>query len=101
MKLLRNIFSFLIITLVKFYQAAISPWLGKSCRYSPTCSRYMIEAVEEWGPLKGFWLGIKRIGSCHPWGGEGYDPVPKRTSNKEHSTLKSEQDTSSDDSKSV
>ena len=83
MKLLSNIFSLLIVSLVKFYQAAISPWLGKSCRYSPTCSRYMIEAVEEWGPLKGFWMGIKRIGRCHPWGGDGYDPVPKKNNEQE------------------
>ncbi len=78
MRWLKFIFSKLIIGLVRFYQLAISPWLGKSCRYSPTCSQYMIEAVNEWGPLKGFWLGLKRIGSCHPWGGDGYDPVPKK-----------------------
>lgn len=99
MKLLSDIFSFLIIILVKFYQAAISPWLGKSCRYQPTCSRYMIEAVEEWGPLKGFWLGIKRIGTCHPWGGEGYDPVPRRTPNTEHPTSNVEQGSSSNETK--
>ncbi len=89
MKALKFIFSKLIIGLVRFYQLAISPWLGSSCRYSPTCSHYMIEAVNEWGPLKGFWLGIKRIGRCHPWGSDGYDPVPKKnpeqgTLNKEH-----------------
>lgn len=101
MKWLKLIFSKLIIVLVRFYQLAISPWLGKSCRYTPTCSQYMIEAVNEWGPLKGFWLGIKRIGSCHPWGGEGYDPVPKRTLNNEHLTLNVEKDSSSDSSKPV
>lgn len=78
MELLKYIFSKLIIGLVRFYQLAISPWLGSSCRYSPTCSQYMIEAVNEWGPLKGFWLGIKRIGRCHPWGDHGHDPVPKK-----------------------
>jgi|TARA_R110001599_G_scaffold184627_2_gene378339 putative membrane protein insertion efficiency factor len=77
MSLLKIIFSKLLIGLVRFYQLAISPWLGSSCRYSPTCSQYMIDAVKEWGPLKGFWLGIKRIGRCHPWGGDGHDPVPK------------------------
>ncbi|MBO6620922.1 MAG: membrane protein insertion efficiency factor YidD [Balneola sp.] len=77
MNLLKTIFSKLLIGLVRFYQLAISPWLGSSCRYSPTCSQYMIDAVKEWGPLKGFWLGIKRIGSCHPWGGDGHDPVPE------------------------
>jgi putative membrane protein insertion efficiency factor len=101
MKWLSDIFSFLIVVSVKFYQAAISPWLGKSCRYQPTCSRYMIEAVEKWGPLKGFWLGIKRIGRCHPWGGDGYDPVPRSTSNKDHRTPTAEQETSSDGSKPV
>lgn len=78
MKYINLILGGLIIGLVRFYQLAISPWLGKSCRYSPTCSQYMIEAVKEWGVFKGFWLGIKRLGTCHPWGGEGYDPVPKR-----------------------
>jgi len=84
MKWLKLIFSKLIVGSVRFYQLAISPWLGKSCRYTPTCSQYMIEAVNEWGPMKGFWLGIKRIGSCHPWGGEGYDPVPKKNNENEH-----------------
>ncbi|HKK24409.1 MAG TPA: membrane protein insertion efficiency factor YidD [Gracilimonas sp.] len=84
MKWLKLIFSKLIIGSVRLYQLAISPWLGKSCRYTPTCSQYMIEAVNEWGPMKGFWLGIKRIGSCHPWGGEGYDPVPKKNNENEH-----------------
>jgi hypothetical protein len=77
MNLLKTIFSKLLIGLVRFYQLAISPWLGSSCRYSPTCSQYMIDAVKEWGSLKGFWLGIKRIGRCHPWGGDGHDPVPE------------------------
>lgn len=66
------------ILLVRFYQLAISPWLGSNCRYQPTCSSYMIEALKEHGLLKGLWLGTKRIGRCHPWGGHGYDPVPKK-----------------------
>lgn len=74
--------------LVRFYQAAISPWMGKSCRYSPTCSQYMIEAVDEWGPLKGFWMGLKRIGRCHPWGGDGYDPVPRKNKDINNQTDK-------------
>lgn len=82
MKVLKFIFSKLIIGIVRFYQLAISPWLGSSCRYSPTCSHYMIEAVNEWGPLKGFWMGIKRIGRCHPWGSDGFDPVPENPKNK-------------------
>lgn len=64
--------------MVRFYQFAISPWMGSNCRYQPTCSSYMIEALKEHGLLKGMWLGTKRIGRCHPWGGHGYDPVPKK-----------------------
>lgn len=65
------------VILVRFYQYAISPWLGNNCRYQPTCSSYMIEALKEHGLIKGLWLGTKRIGRCHPWGSHGYDPVPK------------------------
>ncbi len=90
MKLLKLIFSKLIIGLVRFYQLAISPWTRSSCRYAPTCSHYMIEAVNEWGPLKGFWLGIKRIGRCHPWGGHGYDPVPKKLDPKNSNDIKTQ-----------
>jgi putative membrane protein insertion efficiency factor len=54
----------------------LSPWLGKSCRYIPTCSNYGIEAIQKYGFFKGGWLTFKRILSCNPWGGSGYDPVP-------------------------
>ncbi len=50
--------------------------LGQNCRYTPTCSQYSIDALKKHGAIKGFWLGMKRILSCHPWGGHGYDPVP-------------------------
>jgi putative membrane protein insertion efficiency factor len=62
--------------LVKLYQWIISPMLGPKCRYTPTCSQYMIEALDKYGPFKGLWLGLKRLSSCHPWGGHGHDPVP-------------------------
>ncbi|PWJ36138.1 membrane protein insertion efficiency factor YidD [Sediminitomix flava] len=65
-----------LIFLVRFYQQGISPYTPASCRYSPTCSQYMIEAIKKHGPVKGLKLGLKRIGKCHPWGGSGYDPVP-------------------------
>ncbi len=68
---------YLGIYLVKFYQTAISPYLGNNCRHQPTCSQYMIEAIEEWGFFKGVLLGIKRLSKCHPYGTSGYDPVPK------------------------
>lgn len=61
---------------VYFYRASISPLLPASCRYTPTCSQYTIEAVLKHGVFKGGWLAIKRICRCHPWGGSGYDPVP-------------------------
>jgi uncharacterized protein len=78
MKVVRKILGFPVIVLVKIYQWIISPILPQSCRYTPTCSNYMIEAVNVWGPIKGTYLGLKRIASCHPWGGHGHDPVPKR-----------------------
>lgn len=64
------------ILLIRIYQYTLSPFLGRSCRYTPTCSVYSVEAIKKHGPFKGGWLAIKRISSCHPWGGSGYDPVP-------------------------
>ena len=75
---LRRFFAFLFIIPVRIYQWVISPLFPSSCRYTPTCSQYTIEAIREWGPLRGGWMGIKRISSCHPWGGHGHDPVPRR-----------------------
>ena len=66
----------IMIILVRFYQRAISPLFPSSCRYTPTCSHYTVEALQKHGPFKGGYLGIRRILKCHPWGGEGYDPVP-------------------------
>lgn len=68
----------ILIFIVRFYQLTISPLLGANCRYSPTCSAYSIEALKVHGIFKGSYLAMKRILSCHPWGGHGYDPVPKR-----------------------
>ncbi|MCS6796404.1 MAG: membrane protein insertion efficiency factor YidD [Raineya sp.] len=75
-RFLQKIPASIAILLVKFYQIAISPWFPASCRYMPTCSVYMIEAIKKYGFFKGFWLGLKRLSRCHPWGGSGYDPVP-------------------------
>lgn len=81
---------YLIILPVRFYQYFISPLLGQRCRFQPTCSHYMIGAVEEWGFLKGGWMGLKRIAKCHPWGPWGYDPVPKK-GNQSDASVKKEQ----------
>ena len=67
---------YVLIGFVRFYQGAISPFLPNACRYTPTCSQYMIEAVTKHGVIRGGWLGLKRMGRCHPWGGHGHDPVP-------------------------
>lgn len=63
-----------LVLLVRLYQVTLSPLVGQSCRYEPTCSHYFIGAVRKHGPWSGSWLGLKRIGRCHPWGGSGYDP---------------------------
>jgi putative membrane protein insertion efficiency factor len=62
---------------VRGYRLVFSPWVGHGCRYQPTCSAYALEALERHGGIKGGWLMLRRIGRCHPWGGEGYDPVPR------------------------
>lgn len=68
--------AFIFILPIRVYQRLISPLLPPTCRYTPTCSEYSIQALKKYGPFKGSWLAIKRIVSCHPWGGHGYDPVP-------------------------
>ncbi|MDE3235029.1 MAG: membrane protein insertion efficiency factor YidD [Bacteroidota bacterium] len=71
-----QILSYPFILLIRFYQYVISPAIGPKCRYTPTCSQYAVEALRKYGIFKGLWLAIKRISSCHPWGGHGHDPVP-------------------------
>lgn len=73
-----KIITFPLVILIRFYQIAISPLLGKNCRFQPTCSHYTLEALRVHGLFKGLWLGINRILRCHPWGGQGYDPVPPK-----------------------
>ncbi|MBA2742778.1 MAG: membrane protein insertion efficiency factor YidD [Chthoniobacterales bacterium] len=78
--------------LIRGYQWTISPvlsWLGgpgAGCRFEPSCSRYFLEAVEAHGVLRGSWLGLKRLGRCQPWGGQGFDPVPRSCMTHEHTT---------------
>ena len=64
------------VLIIKIYQLVISPWLEPSCRYTPTCSAYALEAFKKHGLIKGFILSVKRISRCHPWGSHGHDPVP-------------------------
>jgi putative membrane protein insertion efficiency factor len=67
--------SYILIGLVWVYRGTLGLFLGGHCRYWPTCSQYMIEAIHKHGPVRGTWRGLKRIGRCHPFGGSGYDPV--------------------------
>ncbi|NRT15407.1 hypothetical protein HNP99_001754 [Flavobacterium sp. 28A] len=76
--MLKKILIFPFLVLVRFYQLVISPLTPAACRFEPTCSTYMIQALKEHGLFYGGFLGIKRIVSCNPWGKTGYDPVPKK-----------------------
>ena len=72
----KNLLSKMLIGLIRLYQITLSPFIGRACRYTPTCSNYGIEAIRKHGPFKGSWLTLKRVLSCNPWGGSVYDPVP-------------------------
>jgi len=63
---------------IRAYQTLLSPMLGQNCRFAPTCSAYMIQAINEWGVIKGIYLGTRRLMKCHPWGPHGHDPIPKK-----------------------
>lgn len=77
MQRIKKIIAFPFVVLIKFYQYVLSPYLGGSkCRYTPSCSQYTMDAIKKYGPIKGIFLGAKRISRCHPGGGHGYDPVP-------------------------
>ncbi|MBC7653109.1 MAG: membrane protein insertion efficiency factor YidD [Oligoflexus sp.] len=76
MQIINKIFGFIFLLIIKIYQFLISPLLGSSCRFTPTCSQYGVEAIKKHGAFKGGWLTLKRIGRCHPWGTHGHDPVP-------------------------
>ena len=68
---------FLILKFIKLYQNYLSPLLGPSCRFHPTCSEYALQAIENFGVIRGGFWAIKRILKCNPWGGNGFDPIPK------------------------
>lgn len=67
-----------LIVLIRGYQRFLSPLLGRTCRYEPTCSEYACQCLERYGLIRGSWLAARRIGRCHPFGGQGFDPVPER-----------------------
>lgn len=73
---LMRVLSWPLLLLIQFYRRCISPLTPPSCRFTPTCSQYGLEAIRRYGPFKGGWLTLKRLLRCHPWGGSGYDPVP-------------------------
>ncbi|HPO52867.1 MAG TPA: membrane protein insertion efficiency factor YidD [bacterium] len=74
----KNLISKLMIFFVRIYQISVSPVLGHNCRFYPTCSNYLIEAVEQFGMTKGLLLSLRRIIKCHPFHSGGFDPVPRR-----------------------
>lgn len=76
LRILRKMAATPFILLIRFYQLCISPLKPPSCRFTPTCSQYALEAFRKWGPFKGLYLTVRRILRCHPFGGSGYDPVP-------------------------
>ena len=78
-KTIKTIIISILIFLIKIYQWFISPLLKTNCRYLPTCSEYSIESLKKHGIIKGIYLSLKRILNCHPFGDEGFDPVPKNT----------------------
>lgn len=76
LKIVRKVVIFPFVVLIRFYQVCISPLKPPTCRFTPTCSAYALEALRKHGLFKGSWLAVRRILRCHPWGGSGYDPVP-------------------------
>ncbi len=67
----------ILLWLIRGYQLVLSPVIGANCRHEPTCSHYSFQAIQRFGAFKGFWLTLKRVAKCHPWGTWGYDPVPE------------------------
>jgi putative membrane protein insertion efficiency factor len=72
----------ILMIIIRGYQLFLSPVLGSSCRYAPSCSHYTHQAINQYGAIRGTWMGITRILRCHPWSDGGYDPVPERKKNK-------------------
>lgn len=75
MKLINTIASWLLVFVVMAYRCTLGHVMGGHCRFQPTCSQYMLDAIKKYGPWRGGWRGVKRICRCHPWGGFGHDPA--------------------------
>jgi len=78
MKMLARLLSWPLLIPIYIYRWCISPMMPPTCRFTPTCSAYALEAIKRHGPLLGLYLALKRLLRCHPWGGSGYDPVPDK-----------------------
>lgn len=78
-KAILKVIGWILLVPVYIYKYAISPFTPASCRHVPTCSEYAVQAIKIHGPFKGFWLATCRISKCHPWGTNGYDPVPPKS----------------------
>ena len=76
--MINKIVTFPFVLLIRGYQLIVSPILGSNCRFMPTCSEYALESFKAYGLIKGIYLTVKRIGKCHPWGSNGYDPIPTK-----------------------
>ncbi len=81
--MINKIFIYPLIIYIKIYQLFVSPILGANCRYLPTCSEYTIDSLKKFGLIKGIFLSLKRISKCHPWGGQGYDPIKSKLEEKQ------------------
>jgi len=73
-----NVLTIIIVYFIKFYQFSISPFIGSNCRFTPTCSNYAIQSLQEKGLIRGLFFSLKRLLKCHPWGGSGFDPIRKK-----------------------
>jgi putative membrane protein insertion efficiency factor len=80
--MIRGLFSVMLVFFVRLYQYGVAPLFPPSCRHTPSCSDYMIQAIRKWGPGGGLKLGLKRLVRCHPWGAGGHDPVPEKSGGK-------------------